>query len=259
MLMSSENPLIKNNLVKLITKKRLAVFLDIDGTLIDFANKPNEIIVPKNLKHLLYYLNNKVDGTLALISGRMIVDIERIFNPLKFYSSGSHGLEFKDSFERYIIFNNKNIPKKIKKELSNFAKTYPGSFIEEKKFSIAFHYRNIPNIKLKALKAISNFTHKSNYKILQGNHVIELIPANINKGKAIAYFMKKPLFSKKIPLYIGDDYTDEFGFKFINDIGGFSVKVGNEKNTSANFFTRDTRTVHNILKFILNKSDKIRC
>ena len=84
MLMSSQNiNLVKNNLVKLITKKRLAVFLDIDGTLIDFANKPNEIVVPKNLKHLLYYLNNKVDGTLALISGRMIVDIQRIFNPLK--------------------------------------------------------------------------------------------------------------------------------------------------------------------------------
>ena len=94
--------------------------------------------------------------------------------------------------------------------MSNFAKTYPGSFIEEKKFSIAFHYRNIPDIKLKAFKAISNFTQNNNYKILQGNHVIELIPANINKGKAIAYFMKKPLFSKKIPLYIGDDYTDDY-------------------------------------------------
>jgi len=259
MVISCEAPLIKKKLVKLMIKKRLAVFLDIDGTLIDFANKPNEIIVPKNLKHLLYYLNNKLEGTLALISGRMIVDIERIFNPLKFYSSGSHGIEYKDSFKKYIICNNKNIPKKIKKELSNFAKTYPGSFIEDKKFSIAFHYRNIPNIKLKAFKAISNFTQNSNYKILQGNHVIELIPTNIDKGKAIAYFMKKPQFSKKIPIFIGDDYTDEFGFKFINDIGGISVKVGNEKNTSANFFTRNTRTVHNILKFILNKSDKIRC
>jgi len=250
---------IELGIVKLLSQNKLAIFLDIDGTLIPHANHPNNIIVPKNLKFLLYNLRNKLNGALALISGRMVKDIQNIINPLKLSVSGIHGLEYTNELGEYLINDIEPLPLYIYEKLFKFSKNYPGSFIEKKNISVALHYRNAPGMEKKAINFINRLICDSNLKLLKGNKVLELVPKNSNKGNAINFFMKKQAFSNKIPIYIGDDVTDEYGFEFVNNLGGYSIKVGYENNTLANFFIKDTKSVIKFLNFVFSCSKKIRC
>ena len=151
---------IELGIVKLLSQNKLAIFLDIDGTLIPHANHPNNIIVPKNLKFLLYNLRNKLNGALALISGRMVKDIQNIINPLKLSVSGIHGLEYTNELGKYLINDMEPIPLYIYEKLFKFSKNYPGSFIEKKNISVALHYRNAPGMEKKAI----------NFKFFKNNH-----------------------------------------------------------------------------------------
>ena len=99
----------------------------------------------------------------------------------------------------------------------------------------------------------------SDLKLLKGNKVLELVTKNSNKGKAINFFMNKQPFLNKIPVFIGDDVTDEYGFKSVNNLGGYSIKVGYQSNTLANFFINDTTSVLKFLNFVSFCSKKIRC
>lgn len=251
---------IESRIIKLLSQNKLAVFLDIDGTLIPYANHPNNIIVPKNLKYLLYNLRNKLNGALALISGRMVQDIQNIINPLKLSVSGIHGLEYTNNHGQYLRNNNniEPIPLDIYMRLYTFSKNYPGSMIEKKNISVALHYRNAPGIEKKATSVINRIISGSNLKLLKGNKVLELVPKNSNKGKAINFFMNKQPFLNKIPVFIGDDVTDEYGFKSVNNLGGYSIKVGYQSNTLANFFIKDTISVLRFLNLVYFCSKKIR-
>ena len=250
---------IESRIIKLLSQNKLAIFLDIDGTLIPYANHPNNIIVPKNLKYLLYNLRNKLNGALALISGRMVQDIQNIINPLKLSVSGIHGLEYTNNHGQYLRNNIEPIPLDIYKRLYTFSKNYPGSMIEKKNISVALHYRNAPGIEKKATSVINRIISGSDLKLLKGNKVLELVPKNSNKGKAINFFMNKQPFLNKIPVFIGDDVTDEYGFKSVNNLGGYSIKVGYQSNTLANFFIKDTTSVLKFLNFVSFCSKKIRC
>ena len=250
---------IESRIIKLLSQNKLAIFLDIDGTLIPYANHPNNIIMPKNLKYLLYNLRNKLNGALALISGRMVQDIQNIINPLKLSVSGIHGLEYTNNHGQYLRNNIEPIPLDIYKRLYTFSKNYPGSMIEKKNISVALHYRNAPGIEKKATSVINRIISGSDLKLLKGNKVLELVPKNSNKGKAINFFMNKQPFLNKIPVFIGDDVTDEYGFKSVNNLGGYSIKVGYQSNTLANFFIKDTTSVLKFLNFVSFCSKKIRC
>ena len=113
---------IELGIIKLLSQNKLAIFLDIDGTLIPHANHPNNIIVPKNLKFLLYNLRNKLNGALALISGRMVKDIQNIINPLKLSVSGIHGLEYTNELGEYLINDIEPLPLYIYEKLFKFSK-----------------------------------------------------------------------------------------------------------------------------------------
>ena len=102
--------------------------------------------MPKNLKYLLYNLRNKLNGALALISGRMVQNIQNIINPLKLSVSGIHGLEYTNNHGQYLRNYIEPIPSDIYKMLYTFSKNYPGSMIEKKNISVALHYRNAPGI-----------------------------------------------------------------------------------------------------------------
>ena len=131
--------------------------------------------------------------------------------------------------------------------------------IEKKNISVALHYRNAPGIEKKATSVINRIISGSDLKLLKGNKVLELVPKNSNKGKAINFFMNKQPFLNKIPVFIGDDVTDEYGFKSVNNLGGYSIKVGYQSNTLANFFIKDTKSVLKFLNFVSFCSKKIRC
>jgi len=130
---------------------------------------------------------------------------------------------------------------------------------EKKNISVALHYRNAPGIEKKATSVINRIISGSDLKLLKGNKVLELVPKNSNKGKAINFFMNKQPFLNKIPVFIGDDVTDEYGFKSVNNLGGYSIKVGYQSNTLANFFIKDTTSVLKFLNFVSFCSKKIRC
>ena len=250
---------IESQIVKLLSQKKIAIFLDIDGTLIPHADHPNNIMIPKNLRFILYNLRNKLNGALALISGRMVKDIQNIIRPLKLSVSGIHGLEYTNNLGEYLINYTEPIPLDIYEKLYKFSKNHPGSMIEEKNVSVALHYRNVPEIEKKAISIVNHLVRGSNLKLLKGKKVLELVPKNSNKGKAINFFMNKHPFLHKIPIYIGDDVTDEYGFELVNNLGGYSIKVGYESNTLANFFIKDTISVLKFLNLVYFCSKKIRC
>ena len=97
---------------------------------------------------------------------------------------------------------------------------------------------------------INRIISGSDLKLLKGNKVLELVPKNSNKGIAINFFMNKQPFLNKIPVFIGDDVTDEYGFNSVNNLGGYSIKVGYQSNTLANFFIKDTTSVPKFLNFV---------
>ncbi len=250
---------IESKIVKLLSQKKIAIFLDIDGTLIPHADHPNNIIIPKNLKFILYNLRNILDGALALISGRLVKDIHNIIRPLKLSISGIHGLEYINNLGEYLINNTEPIPLNIYEKLYKFSKNHPGTMFEEKNVSVALHYRNVPEIEKKAISIVNHLVRGSNLKLLKGKKVLEIVPKSSNKGKAINFFMNKHPFLHKIPIYIGDDVTDEYGFELVNNLGGYSIKVGYESNTLANFFIKDTISVLRFLNLVYFCSKKNRC
>ena len=115
---------IESRIVKLLSQKKLAIFLDIDGTLIPHADHPNNIMIPKNLRFILYNLRNKLNGALALISGRMVKDIQKICRPLKLSVSGIHGLEYTNNLGEYLKNNTEPIPLDIYEKLYQFSKNH---------------------------------------------------------------------------------------------------------------------------------------
>ena len=232
----------------------VSLFLDFDGTLADIAATPERVSVNEDTKILLQKLNSKKMISLAIITGRPIDEVDNFLSPLLLPIAGKHGAE---------IRNGPNIVKmkipikfeRIVKKFESFSNNHPWTFIENKGSNIAFHYRNsdLTDNEVQAW-ARQNISLQNKFKCIFGKKVCEVIPIQINKGLAIKYFMELERFKNGFPIFIGDDATDEDGFKFINEIGGLSIKVGESGNSEAKSYLRDvdeTRAwISNFLKCI---------
>ena len=239
----------------------VALFLDIDGTLLEIAEKPESVDVPEGLKQVLNDLENCLDGALAFVSGRSISDVDRLFEPLKLPTSGKHGLERRDSFRKIHQgrFRNSKDFTNIKKVLKTFAIKNPGTVLEDKGKTIALHYRLKPNAGSHAKKLISNLNIDQNdLEVLSGKMVLEVKPRVFNKGTAISKFMMEYPFIGRIPIFIGDDVSDEAGFKTVNARGGVSICVNPEIKSAARWKVANVSSVLNILTTFSARMKKIK-
>jgi trehalose 6-phosphate phosphatase len=209
-----------------------ALFLDVDGTLLEFAGHPREVEVPPGLITILSDLARKVP--LALISGRPIVDLDCLFVPLKLPMAGQHGGERRAATGQ-VTRKDRLAPLSVARgKLAEFVADHPGLLLEDKGLTLALHYRRAQHLKplVEAVMGLMMREVGREFILLAGNRVYEIRPSGANKGLAIAAFMEELPFMGRVPVFIGDDVTDEEGFVAVNRLGGLSIKVG-EGDTAA--------------------------
>ena len=208
---------------------RAAVFLDIDGTLVHLADRPDAVRIDAPLRVLLERLKAATAGALALISGRSIADIDALFAPSRFALAGQHGTE-RRSADGSIHFH-APLVERLRgpaAELRQVARSHEGLLLEEKGASLALHYRNAPAAANLVEREVRRVTDElgDGFELQAGKFVFEVKPSGKDKGTAIAEFMAEAPFAGRTPVFVGDDLTDELGFDLVNRIGGESVKVG---------------------------------
>ncbi len=207
-----------------------AVFLDIDGTLLDLAPTPDAVRVDPALASLLPRVRRALGSALALITGRSITDVDRLFPGLRMAVAGQHGCERRDAYGTLHLHARGSATLQTLRSLfTEFARTHDGLLLEDKGATLALHYRKAPQLAAHVHKTLRETVEASGtktYQLQPGKRILELRPGNRDKGTAIRDFMAERPFKGRCPVFIGDDRADEHGFALINAIGGWSVKVG---------------------------------
>jgi len=206
-----------------------AYFLDVDGTLIDLADEPHHVKLSRTLPGLLDALYDRAGGAVALISGRSLADLDRLFPSLRLPAAGQHGLELRTATGRVFSHGARSHTlDPARALLTDFAARHRALLVEDKGLSIALHYRRAPRLAGVAHRTIRALQAQlgDRYVVHRGKRVVELAPAGRNKGAAIRALMREAPFRGLTPLFIGDDVTDEFGFAMVNRLGGTTIKVG---------------------------------
>jgi trehalose 6-phosphate phosphatase len=225
----------------------IALFLDVDGTLVEIEREPGAVHVPARLCRVLADLQEAGGGALALVSGRSLEQLDRLFAPLRLSAAGLHGLErrnlavgvFRREPDRAVF-----APARAK--LDGFARAHAGVLLEDKGLTLALHYRKAPQVEheAKALAQAVAAASRGALVLLEGKKVLELKPPGDDKGKAIAAFMQELPFCGRCPVFAGDDITDEAGFATINGLGGISIRIGADaRPTAAGYGHRDVRSM----------------
>jgi trehalose 6-phosphate phosphatase len=226
---------------------RWALFLDVDGTLLEVAATPESVYVSEGLKVLLNELSDRLDGALALISGRTIEDLDRLFAPLRFCASGVHGAERREANGRIVraAIEHGNL-REAHGELSSFVQAHEGLLLEDKSFALALHYRLAPHLEEAVHTMMQSIVERlgCEYVLQPGKRVFEIRPAAWSKGTAVRSFLQEAPFAGRAPVYIGDDVTDEHAFEAVNDLEGLSVRVGNPMATQAKYRLPHVAGVH---------------
>jgi trehalose 6-phosphate phosphatase len=209
--------------------RETALFLDVDGTLLHLADTPDAVTIERETVELLRRVHRAADGGVALITGRRIGDIDRLFAPLALPVAGQHGFERRDAagvVHRYAQPSPQLAAGRAR--LAAFAHDHPGVLVEDKELTLAAHYRLAPQAEPKLAALAADLAAESGgvLAVQRGKMVFELRPAGKDKGTAIAEFMDEAPFRGRVPVFLGDDLTDEYGFSVVNGLGGVSVKVG---------------------------------
>jgi trehalose 6-phosphate phosphatase len=206
-----------------------AILLDIDGTLLDLAPTPAGVLVPSSLQATLTTLWKWSGGALALVSGRRLADIDRVFAPLELPAIGGHGAEIRPGPTKNKVLRRKVplLEERLRRQLLALAARHV--IIEDKGYSIALHYRLAPELEPELRKAVASITSgllTGSYEVLPGKSVIEVKPTGFNKGTAVLELMECAPFKGRKPIFIGDDVTDEAVFAILPDVGGIGFSVG---------------------------------
>ncbi|MFA6441991.1 MAG: trehalose-phosphatase [Sterolibacterium sp.] len=206
-----------------------AFFLDVDGTLLDIADTPDAIQVDTALLELIGQLHRASGGAMALVSGRSLSDLEGLLGMPRLPMAGQHGLERRDAAGRLWIHAAPPATKcAIKEALLPVTARHPGLLLEDKGLTLALHYRLAPHLAAYAHRLMNRLMMEAGegLEIQKGKRVVEIKPAGIDKGAAVAEFMAESPFRGRRPVFIGDDLNDERGFAEVNKLGGLSIKVG---------------------------------
>ena len=208
---------------------RIALLLDVDGTLLDFASTPREVFVPATLREALRCLLERTGGALALVSGRPIEELDLLFAPLQLPAAGGHGAEFRlSSIGEIDRGGAAPLGKEIKRELATIAGIGPGIILEDKTSSLAIHYRLAPEREDMVRHAVLAICEAvgSDVEVLPGKYVFEVKSAGYNKGTAVRHLMAHAPFKSRRPVFLGDDTTDEAAIAVMPEFDGIGISVG---------------------------------
>ncbi len=221
-----------------VTLPSTAVLLDVDGTILDLAPTPLEVVVPPDLTVALERLSKRVGGALAFVSGRPLAELDLFFQPLRLPSIAGHGAELRladGSVTRAKTF----LDPQLKADIASIGDDKPGVVIEDKGYSIAVHYRLVPHVGHEVrdeVAAICARYPSTRLEILPGKSVVEIKQPSFNKGTAVRELMQHAPFQGRRPIFIGDDVTDEAAFEVLPEFNGVGFSVGREVQGIAGMF-----------------------
>ncbi|MGE0257939.1 MAG: trehalose-phosphatase [Alphaproteobacteria bacterium] len=223
-----------------------ALFLDLDGTLLEIAPRPELVAAPEGLAELLARVARQRGGALAVISGRRIDDLDRYLRPWRGAAAGVHGAERRDAAGRIATGGNSVEDRRaaaalarLRPALREIERRIPGVLLEDKGRTLAVHYRQAPEREPEIRAAVASLLRRETaaLRLIDGKMVLELKPIHHDKGRAIAAFMAEEPFRGRLPVFAGDDTTDEDGFAEVNRRGGVSVRVGPESSATKAAFS----------------------
>ncbi len=210
---------------------RSAVFLDIDGTLIDLAPTPDAVVVPPELPSALHALRQRLGGAVAVITGRKLADVDRLIGP-DYAAAAEHGGILRDA-ARVVTYIAKR-PAEYEnwlRILQARAAAMPGVLIEVKEFNLVVHYRLAPEFQAELRLLVEGLIAGSDDAVLLPAHcAFELKARGGDKGDALAAFMAQPPFAGRVPIFVGDDVTDEPAIAQATALGGLGLHVARDFN-----------------------------
>lgn len=213
-----------------------ALFLDLDGTLLEIQDRPHAVYASPQLRTLLRRLSDTMSGALAVISGRSLGDLDDIIEGAVDHAAGVHGFEIqrgarivRDQIELTQLAEARADVRRLLQQ------SQLPALVEDKHASLALHYRQIPEAEDAVIAIARDIAKERGLRVLQGKMVVELIATARTKGHAVAVFMAAPPFAGRAPIAVGDDRTDEDAFAAAKRMGGFGILVGEPRSTYADY------------------------
>lgn len=214
---------------------RPALFLDLDGVLAELAETPDAVVPEPRRTAVLRALEPRLGGRVAIISGRTIAEIDRIADGAMAAASGVHGLERRRPDGAFLRAEASEAVRGAVQAFEAFARTRPGVVVEDKAVAAGLHYRGAPDVAGDADALTRRLAAETGLTLQPGNMVIELKTPGASKGTALKAFMAEAPFAGAVPVMLGDDLTDEDGFRAATELGGFGVLVGPPRETAARY------------------------
>lgn len=220
-----------------------SLFLDLDGTLAPIASRPQDVKPDVRVTRLIEKLRQGLGGRLAVLSGRTLADVDRILEQRVKSVASVHGLIRRtDDGEVLDRRPHPELPVATA-AFRDFAQRDSGLIVEDKGHSIALHYRLAPSLAEPALELAQALAGRTGLSLQPGHMVVELRTPGPSKGDSLRQFMAVPPFAGAIPVFVGDDLTDEPAFSAAAALGGFGVLVGPPRPTAARFRMDDVNAV----------------
>ncbi|MEO5365828.1 MAG: trehalose-phosphatase [Magnetococcus sp. WYHC-3] len=222
-----------------------ALFLDIDGTLVALADHPEAAVASPELVPLLTQLRAALGGALALISGRSLASQKLLLRTDLLDAAGCHGAETRMGGHIQVHAPTQQNIHPIVQRLGKLVTGIPSTLIEVKPHAIAFHYRApaLDASRARQLLTAALAEDRAAFRLLEGKNVLEALPVGIGKGEAIALFLRHAPYAGRLPVFVGDDVTDEEGFVEVNRRQGHSIRVGAASATVAGYHVASVREV----------------
>lgn len=212
-----------------------SLYLDFDGTLVEIAERPDAVVVDGALTDLVTAVAMRLDGRVALISGRSIAALGALLAAPSIAISGSHGVETRWPDGRNDIPSTPSGLSDAVAALRDWAAERPGLLVEEKPFGVALHYRALPQAAEECRAFAAELSQSSGLGLQTGKMVVELRAAGTDKGDALRRLHAEPPFAGHRPVFVGDDDTDEPAFRAAVALGGAGVLVGPMRETAASY------------------------
>ncbi len=245
------------NIASMLAGRKIALFLDFDGTLTPIREDPAQCILDDEARELLQWFANSSRHQVTVLSGRMLDDVKSRVGVSNICYGGNHGLVISGEGMRFVhpgaLLAKPLIDEagcRLEKEIERFE----GAWVERKNYALSLHYRlvnksTLPLLRKAFYKVAAEFLANSSLTVMKGKKVLELMPdIPWNKGNAVLWILDR-LPERYMPVMVGDDVTDETAFKALEN-EGITIRIARSKSTFAHFYLKNCQGTLRLLKTI---------